>query len=87
MIWLAILLIFISVTNLIICMRCEEPSVRTFFCYVTLIFSMVLSLIIGSHIKADPLDVYRGKTELKITEERVNGVVTKRDSVVIYKNR
>lgn len=35
----------------------------------------------------DQLDVYRGKTTLKITKEVVGGKVIKLDSMVIYKNK
>lgn len=35
----------------------------------------------------DQLDVYRGKTTLKITKEVVDGKVVKLDSMVIYKNK
>lgn len=34
-----------------------------------------------------PIDVYRGKTELKITETKVDSVVVKRDTVVVWKEK
>lgn len=32
-----------------------------------------------------PLDVYRGKTELKIIETKIDTVVIKRDTIVVFK--
>jgi hypothetical protein len=68
-------------------MKCKNDDNGIFLRSFTFLLSVTLSIFIGSYTKVEPLDVYRGKTELKITEERVNGVVIKRDSVVIYKNR
>lgn len=34
-----------------------------------------------------PIDVYRGKTELKITETKIDSVVIKRDTVVVWKEK
>lgn len=33
-----------------------------------------------------PIDVYRGKTELQITETKIDTMIVKRDSVVVWKN-
>lgn len=33
----------------------------------------------------EAIDVYRGKTSLKITEKTIDGVVVERDSVVVLK--
>lgn len=47
----------------------------------------ILSILVCYTEKAElsPIDVYRGKTELKITETKIDSVVVKRDTVVVWK--
>lgn len=52
----------------------------------TSILAVIFTCIYMSNIDIKPIDVYRGKTTLKITEKTVDGVVVERDSVVIFKN-
>lgn len=60
--------------------------------HITTIFigaiGITISLIIIFTIKdIKPIDVYRGKTELKITETKIDSVVVKRDTVVVWKEK
>lgn len=56
--------------------------------HVTSIFigaiGIIVSLLLIFAIKdIKPIDVYRGKTELKITETKIDSVIIKRDTVVV----
>lgn len=58
--------------------------------HVTSIFigavGIIVSLLLIFTIRdMKPIDVYRGKTELKITETKIDSVVVKRDTVVVWK--
>lgn len=58
--------------------------------HVTSIFigavGIVVSLLLIFTIRdMKPIDVYRGKTELKITETKIDSAVVKRDTVVVWK--
>ena len=60
--------------------------------YITSIFigamGIIISLIILFTTKdIKPIDVYRGKTELKITETKIDSVVVKRDTLVVWKEK
>lgn len=52
---------------------------------VALIITGAMVVELGAHPKPSALDVYRGRTELRITKEIVNNRETAVDSVVVYK--
>lgn len=49
---------------------------------------LIISAYIMGEFELNPraIDVYRGKTTLKVTEKMIDGIVVERDSVVIFKN-
>lgn len=51
------------------------------------IFTIGLLFAVFIIVPVGQLDVYRGRTALKITKEVVDGKVVKLDSTVIYKNK
>lgn len=68
----------------------DSPKYRLI--HITSIFigavGIAISLIIiftTENIK--PIDVYRGKTELKIIETKIDSVVVKRDTIVVWKEK
>lgn len=68
----------------------DKDSQKDRLTYITSIFigaiGITISLIIIFTTKnIKPIDVYRGKTELKITETKIDSVVVKRDTVVVWK--
>lgn len=50
-----------------------------------LIFSGACFYKFVTYNNVTPLDVYRGKTELKITETKIGDSIVKKDSVVVFK--
>lgn len=53
---------------------------------ITLVF--ISGIILGALMMYNdikPIDVYRGNTELQIKETKVNSIITKTDSTVIWK--
>lgn len=84
---LVAILILCIACNIVVSTLCDSREVRVLLSALFNLLSILVVIIIFDKTEVRSIDVYRGKTELKITEERVNGVVTKRDSVVIYKNR
>lgn len=67
---------------------CCNLDINIKLIFVTLCFDIFITgvLFTGSIIVPDcQLDVYRGKTTLKITKEVVDGKVVELDSAVIYK--
>lgn len=50
-----------------------------------LIFSGSCFYIFVTYNNVTPLDVYRGRTELKITETKIGNNIVKKDSVVVFK--
>ena len=74
----------------IICIFIDKYSQKDHLTHITTIFigaiGITISLIIIFTTKnIKPIDVYRGKTELKITETKIDSVVVKRDTVVVWK--
>lgn len=60
--------------------------------FITLIFIILLSVCLGIVIKTnsntdkpDAIDVYRGNTQLEITETVRDSVVVSRDTVVVFR--
>lgn len=56
---------------------------------ITLIIapSIVLGLAIKDFNSIDPIEVYRGNTQLKIIETKIDSTTIKLDSIVILKNK
>lgn len=59
-----------------------KKIVRVFLVGILLV---IIGVIIGAINLPSALDVYRGKTQLKITETTLSNKVIKRDSIVVYK--
>lgn len=63
----------------------EDGEPRIIGILLILLGSLFFWTALTSIDSVTPLDVYRGKTELKITETRIDTAVIKRDSVVVFK--
>lgn len=74
-------------SSFILSCRCDEVFKTnngfTIF-MITFIGSIFVGLAIWSH-EPKAIDVYRGKTELKVTTTYENDSIIKRDSLVIFK--
>nr|DAW84542.1 MAG TPA: hypothetical protein [Caudoviricetes sp.] len=55
-------------------------------CMIALLFGTFSGIVLVLSISGpEAIDVYRGKTELKITQKVIDGKVIQSDSVVVYK--
>lgn len=52
-----------------------------------ILFTLICTGYFFSYNRIDPIEVYRGSTELVITEKTQNGEIIERDSVVILKQK
>lgn len=59
---------------------------ETSACMIALLFGTFSGIILVLSVGGpDAIDVYRGKTELKITQKVIDGKVIQSDSTVVYK--
>lgn len=84
---LIFIVILAIIASVLICIniRKEDSTVDSFVLNSAIFVSGVLIgvLILGREPSA--IDVYRGKTQLQITETTSSGKVIQRDSTVVYK--
>lgn len=80
-----IVIILFGIAGVAMTINIESEDKNTFIRFITICVIWGLGLILGCVIMTNKtpsaLDVYRGKTELRITS--VNGVPT--DTIVVYK--
>lgn len=80
-----IVIILFGIAGVAMTINIESEDKNTFIRFITICVTWGLGLILGCIIMTNKtpsaLDVYRGKTELRITS--VNGVPT--DTIVVYK--
>ena len=68
----------------------DEPKKDLYALGLYMTSSLTMSILIATAIYTNPIpsaiDVYRGKTELKINKEMVNDSIVKCDSIVVFKD-
>ena len=60
------------------------PWLRIYLSSIILLIGIIVGIIIPKE-EPSAIDVYRGKTQLQITETTNSGKVIQRDSTVVYK--
>lgn len=65
----------------------EDHLIHVTSIFIGAIGIAISLIIIFTTINITPIDVYRGKTELKITETKIDSVVVKRDTIVVWKEQ
>ena len=81
--WLSIILAIVMFIFMILTIECKCDTGRAFFVTITVIsaiFSIALAYECGN---IDPIEVYRGNTELEITYKNDIPI----DSTVVWKNK
>lgn len=65
----------------------EDHLIHVTSVFIGAVGIIVSLLLIFTTRDIKPIDVYRGKTELKITETKIDSLVVKRDTVVVWKEK
>lgn len=80
---------FLAIISIVVYINSDTPVIKemlTTFCSVTMLV-IGIGLIIASTWQEEPeaIDVYRGKTELKIKQEIINDEIVSMDTTVVWK--
>ena len=85
--WFIIILAVALIGANIMCAKIKDCESKILFCAMASAISILFGMVMVVKIyESSPqaIDVYRGKTELEITNETKNGVVVKTDSLVVF---
>lgn len=77
-------IILLLVCMIVIILMSKDKILTAIVCILSICYSIVFGMIYNKE-NIDPIEVYRGNTQLKITEIRVDNVVIERDSTVVLK--
>lgn len=75
----------LMISNVIVSTLTFNKNIKTVIIGVIIILTFIITSFLYCHDRIDPIEIYRGNTELVITEKVVDGIVIERDSIVIMK--
>lgn len=81
---LSIILLLICIIVIII--MSKDKILTAIVCILSICYSITFGMICNK-ANINPIEVYRGNTQLQITEKRVNGQIVEKDSIVILKDK
>ena len=83
MIWIIIILVLLTFLFVILTIKCKHDVGRAFFVTLAVMLAYITMAVKYEHQMINPIEVYRGNTELQITYEGDTPI----DSTVVWKNK
>lgn len=83
MIWTLIVLVLLTLIVMILSIECKHDVGRAFFATLAVMLAYITMAVNYEHQMINPIEVYRGNTELQITYEGDTPI----DSTVVWKNK